>query len=84
MVVVTVNPDFEALACRTSVVTLMSTAGFIRRLVGVASPLDSPLDSASLASDSVCEDSDCSRLSGDLDLWALPFFSIMLDWLERD
>ncbi len=53
VVVVTVSPDLEALACQTSVVTLMSTAGFRRRLVGVASPLDSPSDSASLASDSV-------------------------------
>ncbi len=53
VVVVTVSPDLDALACRTSVVTLMSTAGFMRRLVGVALPLDCPLDSASLASDSV-------------------------------
>jgi hypothetical protein len=82
VVVVTVSPDFEALACLTSVVTLMSTAGLIRRLAGVASPLDSPLDSASLASDSVCEDSEFSRLSGDLDLWALSFFGILIEWLE--
>jgi hypothetical protein len=66
--VATVSPDFEALACLISVVTLMSIDGFIGRKAGVAPSLDPSLDSASLDSDSVFEDWDSSLLSGDLDL----------------